>query len=116
VQAFCGRVFSNPTAVFEDEFLRPEQQDAAVFAQGMANIVEAMRSAAANYFTDGSIEHACPPLRALLHIMRDGSWEGLTLDDPTFRALFDRDTVLASDWYAARLDAQRVVDEFLWER
>ncbi len=116
VQAFCGRVFSNPTAVFEEEFLRPEQQDPDIFAQGMRNILEAMRTAAANYFDDGSIAQACPPLRALLHIMRDGNWEGRGLDDPDFRKLFDRDTVLASDWYAARLEAQRTVDEFLWER
>jgi hypothetical protein len=115
VQAFCGRVFSNPTTVFETELLRPEQQDLEVFVDGVANIVDAMRTAATHYFDDGSIEQACPPLRALLHIMRDGSWEGRGPDDPAFRALFTRENVLGSDWYAARLNAQRVVDEFLWE-
>ena len=116
VQAFCGRVFGNPSSLFAEEFLRPEQQDRAVFATGMANIVEAMRSAAARYFNDGSINQACPPLRALLHIMRDGSWEGRNLEDSTFRALFSRETLLASDWYAARLEAQQKVDAHLWER
>jgi hypothetical protein len=48
--------------------------------------------------------------------MRDGNWEGRTADDETFRALFSRDTLLASEWYAARLDAQQEVDAHLWER
>ncbi|HYP17943.1 MAG TPA: hypothetical protein VEQ65_12095, partial [Opitutus sp.] len=116
VQTFFGRVFSNPTMVFEEEFLRPEQQDMDVFVTGMNNIVDAMRTAATNYFNDGSIEQACPPLRALLHIMRDGKWEGKGADDPAFRALFTREAMLSSDWYAARLEAQRVVDAHLWEK
>jgi hypothetical protein len=116
VQAFCGRLFSNPSAVFEEEFLRPELQDAGVFASGMENIVEAMRTAAQHYFDDGSIQQACPPLRALLHLMRDGTWEGRGPDDPAFRRMFTRDAVLASDWYRARLEAKRVVDAQLWER
>ena len=33
--------------------------------------------------------------------------EGWTLDSPQFRALFTREAVLASDWYAARLDAKQ---------
>jgi hypothetical protein len=116
VQAFCGRVFGNPSSLFAEEFLRPEQQDVAVFAIGMANIVEAMRSAAERYFNDGSIEQACPPLRALLHIMRDGTWEGRNADDPILRDLFTRESLLASDWYRARLEAQRQVDAHLLER
>jgi hypothetical protein len=115
VQNFCGRVLSNPGSLFEDEFLRPELQDAGVFADGVDNIVAAMRSAAENYFNDGSVELACPPLRTLLHIMRDGAWEGRGPDDPEFRALFTRESVLASDWYRARLEAQRAMDAHLWE-
>ena len=57
-----------------------------------------------------------PSLKALLHIMRDGTWEGRNSDDPAFRALFSRDTLLASDWYAARLEAQRKIEGHLWER
>jgi hypothetical protein len=116
VQAFCGRMFSNPSSVFEEEFLRPELQDAGVFATGVENIVEAMRTAAQHYFDDGSIAQACPPLRALLHIMRDGTWEGHGPDAPVFREMFTRDAVLASDWYRARLEAKRLVDAHLWER
>ena len=116
VQTFCGRVLGNPSAVFDEEFLQPEKQDLAVFADGVDNIVAAMRAAAENYFADGSVETACPPLRALLHIMRDGKWEGRGPDDPVFRALFTREALLASDWYRARLEAQRTVDTHLWEK
>jgi hypothetical protein len=40
--------------------------------------------------------------------MADGSSrEGWRLDSPQFRELFTRESVLASDWYAARLDAKQ---------
>jgi hypothetical protein len=48
--------------------------------------------------------------------MRNGTWEGRNVDDPVFRALFDRDQVLASDWYHERLQAQQTVDTLLWEK
>jgi len=115
VQTFCGRVLGNPSSVFEEDFLQPEKQDLAVFADGVDNIVGAMRKAAGHYFSDGSIATACPPLQALLHIMRDGTWEGRKADDPVFRALFTRESLLASDWYRARLEAQRTVDIHLAE-
>ncbi len=115
VQTFCGRILGNPSTLFGEELLRPEQQDAAVFAEGMANIVVTMRTAAESYFADGSIEQAIPPLRALLHVMRDGTWEGLTADAPQFRALFNQDAVLASEWYQARLAAQQSRDIHHWE-
>jgi len=115
VQTFCGRVLGNPSSVFEEDFLQPEKQDIAVFADGVDNIVGAMRKAAGHYFSDGSIATACPPLQALLHIMRDGTWEGRKADDPVFRALFTRESLLASDWYRARLEAQRTVDIHLAE-
>ncbi len=110
VATFCGRVLSNPSAIFDAEFLQPEKQDLDVFADGVNNIVGAMREASEHYFADGSIAQAVPPLRALLHIMRDGNWEGRDANDPKFRALFTREAVLASDWYRARLEAQRSVD------
>jgi hypothetical protein len=110
VQTFCGRVLSNPSTLFNEEQLRPELQDAAVFAEGMANIVHAMRTAAESYFADGSVAQAVPPLAALLHVMRDGTWQGAGADNPAFRALFTREHLLASDWYAARLAAQQKRD------
>jgi hypothetical protein len=110
VQTYCGRVLGNPSSVFDEEFLQPEKQDLAVFADGVDNIVGAMRKAALHYFADGSVDQACPPLRALLHIMRDGTWEGRGAEDPVFRALFTRESLLASDWYRARLEARRTID------
>lgn len=115
VQTFCGRVLSNPSTLFEAEHLRPELQDAAVFAEGMSNIVQAMGKAAARYFADGSIEQAVSPLRALLHLMRDGSWEGRDASHADFRALFTREHLLASGWYRARLEAQQRRDAAAWD-
>jgi hypothetical protein len=116
VQTFCGRVLGNPSTLFDEELLRPELQDAGVFAEGMENIVQAMRTAAESYFADGSIEDAVPPLKALLHIMREGTWQGSSVNDPAVRALFDREQVLRSDWYRARLEAQQRRDVAEWER
>jgi phosphoenolpyruvate carboxykinase (diphosphate) len=116
IQTFCGRVLGNPSSVFDEEFLKPETQDLATFADGVDNIVTAMRSAAAHYFSDGTVNIACPPLRALLHVMRDGMWEGIGPDDPKFRELFTRESMLASEWYAARLAAQQTADDALLER
>ena len=115
VQTFCGRVLGNPSTLFDEELLRPEKQDAAVFAEGMENICTAMRTAAACYFADGSVAQAVPPLRALLHIMHEGAWEGRRSDDAAFRALFSRENLLASDWYRARLEAQQRRDSSYWE-
>jgi hypothetical protein len=115
VQTFCGRVLSNPSTLFDEEHLRPELTDRAIFADGMNNIVEAMRTAALSYFADGSIEHAVPPLQALLHVMRDGSVEGLKPSDDEFRALFTRESLLESDWYLARLEAQQRRDTRHWD-
>ena len=116
VQTFCGRVLGNPSTLFDEELLRPELQDRAVFAEGMENIVHAMHTAAEGFFADGSIEYAVPPLHALLHMMRDGTWEDLTPSDPKFRALFEREAVLASDWYRARLEAQQRHDITHWKK
>ncbi len=115
VQTFCGRVLSNPSTVFNEEQLRPELQDMAVFAEGMDNIVLAMRTAAQSYFADGSIEHAVPPLAALLHMMRDGNWNGVSPSDLEFRSLFSRENLLGSDWYRGRLSAQQRRDVTQWE-
>jgi hypothetical protein len=116
VQTFCGRVLGNPSTLFDEELLRPELQDRAVFAEGMENIVNAMKSAAECYFADGSIEHAVPPLDALLHIMRDGTWQGHTAAAPEVRALFTREAMLQSEWYLARLEAQQRRDIAQGER
>jgi len=58
----------------------------------------------------------CPLLRAILHIMRDGNFEGSGLNDPDMRELFDPERALASDWYQARLESTAAVDQELWSR
>ena len=116
MQAFGGRVFSTPRSVFPEYVLRPEQQGVEAFVDGVKNLVETQKSVALNYFEDGSIEAACPPLKALLHIMAHGSYEGKTYKDPSVRKLFTYDSMMASDWYKERLDAKQKVDIDLWER
>ena len=70
----------------------------------------------ANYFEDGSVEAACPPLKALLHIMACGSYEGKGIDDPRIRGMFTRESLLASDWYRERLRVKQSRDIALWQR
>jgi hypothetical protein len=113
---FFGRVFNHPHAVFTGEMLRPELQGMDVFADGMDNIVTTQKRVAKMYFDDGSIAQACPPLKALLHIMLHDEWEGKGLGDPEFRKMFARESLLASDWYAARLAAKQKIDRQLWRR
>ena len=57
-----------------------------------------------------------PSLKALLHIMAQGGYEGMGLDDPSFRELFDREAVLQSDWYQERLRVKQERDMALWRR
>jgi hypothetical protein len=116
VTRFFGRVFNHPHLVFTEDMLRPELQDPGVFADGMDNILATHQHVASHYFADGSIDLACPPLKALLHIMRDGQWEGRTLESPDLRHLFTSEHLLASDWYAQRLAAQQLHDEQLAAR
>jgi hypothetical protein len=114
VHSFFGRVFSHPHAVFTEKMLRPETQDYDIFADGMDNIIETQRRVAEVYWNDGSVEDACPPLRALLHIMRRDQYEGKGLDHPDIRGLFTRENLLASDWYADRLSAKQAAEGGLW--
>lgn len=116
VRVFFGRVFNHPHAVFTEEMLRPELQDLEVFVDSLDNVVSTQQRVAELYFEDGSIAQACPPLQALLHIMRQGDWQGRALEHPEVRSLFTRENLLASDWYAARLAAQQKLDRQLWRR
>ncbi|MGC4074263.1 MAG: hypothetical protein QM760_17470, partial [Nibricoccus sp.] len=116
VRLYFGRIFNHPHTVFTDEMLRPELQDVALFADGVDNIVTTHQRVAKSYFLDGSIDLACPPLRALLHIMALGNFEGATLESPSVRALFTRESVLGSSWYSARLNARQSIEVSLWAR
>ena len=116
VRRFFGRVFNHPNSVCTEEMLRPELQGMDIFVDGMDNIIATQKRVAQMYFNDGSVEQACPPLKALLHIMLHDQWEGQGLENPAFRKLFTRESLLASDWYAARLAAKQAVDRRLWRR
>jgi hypothetical protein len=48
--------------------------------------------------------------------MAFGAYEGKGLDDPSLRAMFSRESVLASAWYRERLKAQQRRDIRLWQR
>jgi hypothetical protein len=116
VDRFLGRLFETPDAVFTEEFLRPETQDADLFAQGVDAIVEAQTRVARQYFEDGSVDAACPPLQALLHIMAHGNYQGRHANDPEVRASFTREALLSSDWYRERLETKQKRDVSLWTR
>jgi hypothetical protein len=115
-RVFFGRVFTHPHSIFTEEMLKPELQDMGIFVDGMDNICVTHERVAQSYFADGTIELACPPLRALLHIMAHGQWEGKDANAPEVRALFTREALLASEWYAARLKSKQAADIALWAR
>lgn len=116
VHDLLGKIFDNPSTVFTQAILKPEIQDPAVFADGVHNIVEAQQRVAAQYIADGSIDDACPPLRALLHIMAEGNFRGMDAHDPRIRSMFTREHLLASDWYHERLETKQQRDITLWQR
>ncbi len=115
VDRFLGRIFETPGSVFPKELLRPELQGLDVYAAGVDAIVETQQRVALNYFEDGSVAAACPPLKALLHIMAGGNYQGQGIDHPEFRALFERESMLASDWYRERLTVKQSRDIALWK-
>jgi hypothetical protein len=113
---FLGRIFEMPGAVFPEELLKPELQGMDVYVSGIEAICEAQQGVAQLYFEDGSIEAACPPVKALLHIMANGHYEGKTVTDPAIRGLFTREAVIGSAWYRERLLAKQRQDIALAKR
>jgi phosphoenolpyruvate carboxykinase (diphosphate) len=116
VDRYFGRIFETPSMVFPEHMLRPELQDKFMFVEGVDAIVEAQRTAALNYFEDGSVEAACPPLRALLHIMAYGNYCGKGIDAPEIRSMFTRELLLTSAWYRERLETRQQREIALWSR
>ncbi len=113
-RTFFGRVFDYPARVFDEAFLRPETQDLGAFVDGIHNITEAQQRVARQYSEDGSIEDACPPLRALLTVMAEGCYRGMDAHHPGLRGMFTRESLMGSDWYRERLEAKRGADARLW--
>lgn len=83
---------------------------------GIENIAQAMEKSAKLYFEDGIIEDACPPLKAVLHVMAYGHYNGKSIKDPEIRALFTRESLLGSKWYNDRLLKKQSIDIALWTR
>jgi hypothetical protein len=115
VHYFFCRIFDHPGGVFTDDMLQPEQQDMGCFVDGIENICQAMQKSAQLYFDDGIIEDACPPLKAILHVMAHGHFEGKTIQDPSIRVMFSRGNLLASRWYKARLAKKQKRETSLWQ-
>jgi hypothetical protein len=101
---FLGRLFDNPELIFNNEMLRPETQSIDDYVEGIYNICEAQEKVARQYLEDGSVEAAIPPLKAILNIMATGKYDGKTIHDKEVRKLFDKETVMNSDWYKERLE------------
>lgn len=116
MHAFLGKIFDDPMQVFDEAMLRPETQDLDAFVDGVEHIVEAHEKVARGYLADGSIDDACPPLKALLHVMAEGHYQGMDLSHPDLRALFTRESLLASDWYRERLAIKQRRDIALYQR
>jgi len=107
---FFGRVFTNPDSVVPEDMLKPELQGMPDYVDGIANIVETQKRIADYYFEDGSVEDAIPPLKALLHIMSHGHYEGKTAADVDVRDLFAPAKVRQEAWYRQRLVAKQEND------
>lgn len=116
VHEFMGKIFDNPSAVLTEDILKPETQNLDDYVDGIQNIVETQQKVAQQYIDDGSVDTACPPLHALLHIMATGSFQGKDAHHPEIRALFTKESLLASDWYAERLQVKQTRDIALWKK
>ena len=116
VSGFMGKIFDNPAVVIDETFLKPETQNMDVFVDGVNNIVEAQQLVAQTYLEDGSIDDACPPLKALLTIMATGEYEGKDVHHPDIRKLFSRESLITSDWYQQRLEIKQQREIHLWEK
>lgn len=113
---YLGRIFEEPMNIFSKEVLRPEMQSMEDFVDGIKNICEAQQKVALQYFADGSVESAIPPLKALLHIMAHGHYNNKDINDPEIRGLFTREYVINSDWYKERLQLKQQKDIALWKK
>jgi len=115
VHTYFGRIFDYPMVVFDEAILHPEEQDMSAFVDGINNIIEAQQGVAKLYIEDNSVNDACPPIKALLHIMAEGEYKGLTVNDSDFRHMFTSEYLLQSDWYMQRLKIKQSRDAALWK-
>ena len=111
-----NRLFDEPLAVFNEHMLKPELQGMDDYVDGINNITEAMQRAALPYFEEGSVEAAIPPLKVLLNVMAYGQYEGKDISDPELRKMFEREEVIKSDWYKARLKLKQEKDVAFYKK
>lgn len=116
VHQFLCRIFDNPAGVFSQDMLQPETQNMEVYVDGIENICQAMENSALKYFEDGIISDACPPLRAVLHCMAYGHYNGKSIHDPEVRAMFTYDYLIQSNWYKQRLAKKQSRDIGIWQK
>ncbi|WP_372773115.1 hypothetical protein [Mangrovibacterium sp.] len=116
VKHFMARIFSKPDAVFSEDMLRPELQDMDMFVASIDNLSITQKRVAEGFLKDGTIEQLCPPLKALVHIMIDGTYKGKPRNHADIRAMFTREAVLNSDWYKERLVEKQNRDIALWTK
>jgi phosphoenolpyruvate carboxykinase (diphosphate) len=109
-QGYLGKIFDEPEKVFDEGILRPEKQSLEAFADGVKNIASGHKKVAEAYMRDGSIHEAIPPLKALLYIMAEGTYEGHTINSKEVRDLFKREHVISSVWYQERLENKRKIE------
>ncbi|EMD46379.1 Hypothetical protein EHI5A_126350, partial [Entamoeba histolytica KU27] len=100
---FLRTLFSMPNSVMPEDFLKPELQDLAIYADSYEYMSQTDKGIAMNYVKDGTVEGACPPLKALIYIMANGEYNGMTRESKEFREMFDPEVVLNSEWYKERL-------------
>lgn len=113
---YLGKIFDEPQTIFDERILKPEKQSMEAFVDGVLNIAQGQQKAALDYFKDGSIEHAIPPLKALLYIMAYGHCNDKTLASSEIRELFNKELILKSDWYHKRLLKKQQADISLIKR
>src|SRR5262249_37414455 len=116
ISMFFGRVFDNPSKVFDEAILLPETQDPESFADVIKYIIEAYQGVAKEYEEDGWYERVCPPLAAILDIMVANRPLSRDAEAREVRRMFTPEYLLESDWYRERLATKQRRDIALWRR
>ncbi|KAL7719815.1 Uncharacterized protein QTN25_002936 [Entamoeba marina] len=104
---FLRTLFSVPASVMPEDFLKPELQGAEIYADSYEFITQTDKGIAGNYIKDGTVEGACPPLKALIYIMANGEYNGMDRFSPEFRDMFKPENILKSEWYKERLTTRQ---------
>jgi phosphoenolpyruvate carboxykinase (diphosphate) len=91
VRNFFGRVFNHPHAVFTEEMLKPGIAGPGHFCGRHGQHRHHPEARGQNVFRRRQHAQACPPLKALLHIMLNDRGRAKGSDDPEFRKMFTRE-------------------------